>query len=87
VETVSIALPDALKAFVQEQVEEGGYPSAGEYIHRLIREDHERKYHDNIDRTLLQSLDSGPATPLTASDWQDIRGQIRQRAAKRTGKP
>jgi putative addiction module CopG family antidote len=42
-ETMNIALPPAMKSFVQEQVDEGGYSSASEYIRRLIREDQERK--------------------------------------------
>jgi antitoxin ParD1/3/4 len=84
--TLNIALPDALKAFVLEQVEEGGYNSASEYIQRLVSEDHDRKYRDSIDSKLLESLDSGRATPMTAGDWEKIRRQVRERAAKRAGK-
>ena len=31
-ETMNIALPDSMKHFVQEQVTEGGYSSASEYV-------------------------------------------------------
>ncbi len=82
---LNIALPDTLSAFVKLQVEEGGYSSASDYIRRLICEDHDRKRRDGIDGLLLESLDSGTATPMTTSDWQEIRGQIRERAAKRAG--
>jgi antitoxin ParD1/3/4 len=84
--TLNIALPYALQAFVQEQVKVGGYPNACEYITPLIRDDHDRKCRDEIDRQLLASLDSGPATPMTAEDWEGIRAEVRKRATKRAGK-
>ena len=36
-DTMNIALPESMKHFVQEQVNEGGYSSVSEYIRDLIR--------------------------------------------------
>src|SRR5438876_12032206 len=36
-----------------------------------------------LEAKLLEALDSGPATPLTAEDWQEIRRQVRERGAQR----
>jgi antitoxin ParD1/3/4 len=84
-ETMNISLPDPLKRFVDSQVAAGAYSSASEYIRRLIREDQERRQREEIDRKLLEALDDAPPTPLTADDWDDIRREIRRRAAKRAG--
>jgi antitoxin ParD1/3/4 len=84
-ETMNISLPDPLKQFVETQVAAGAYSSVSEYIRRLIRDDQERLQREEIDQKLLAALDSGPSTPLTGEDWEDIRREVRQRAAQRTG--
>jgi len=84
-ETMNISLPEPLKEFVDQQVAAGAYSSASEYIRRLIREDQERRYREEIDQKLLAAIDSGPSTPLTRKDWEDIRREVRQRAARRAG--
>jgi antitoxin ParD1/3/4 len=78
-ETMNIALPPAMKSFVQEQVDQGGYSSASEYIRRLIREDQERKTRLETDRKLLEALDSGPAVPWTAQDLEALKERVRKR--------
>jgi len=78
-ETMNIALPPAMKSFVQEQVTDGGYSSASEYIRRLIREDQQRKAREEIDRKLLEALDSGPATAWTPEDLQELKRRVRER--------
>jgi antitoxin ParD1/3/4 len=37
--TMNISLPEAMKAFVDEQVNSGGYGSASEYVRELVRRD------------------------------------------------
>ena len=78
-DTMNIALPAAMKSFVQEQVDEGGYSSVSEYIRRLIREDQERKTRLETDRKLLEALDSGPAVPWTTEDLEALKQRVRQR--------
>lgn len=78
-ETVSIALPEAMKDFVREQVSAGGYGTASEYVRELIRADQRRKAAEHLDQLLLAGLESGPATPLTPEDWGMLRQQLAQR--------
>jgi antitoxin ParD1/3/4 len=40
--TMNVSLPDALKAFVEGQVETGRYANASDYVRDLIRRDQER---------------------------------------------
>ncbi len=46
--TMNISLPDALKAYVDERVAQGGYGTSSEYVRELIRKD--------LDRTQLRAL-------------------------------
>ncbi|MBV9851334.1 MAG: hypothetical protein JO250_16815 [Armatimonadetes bacterium] len=41
----------------------------------------------HLEQLLLEGIRSGPATPMTAQDWQDIRQEVRDRAARRKGIP
>lgn len=57
--TLNISMPDELRAFIEARVKTGEYQSASDYLRDLIRHDREE-----IDRLLLEGLESGKATPL-----------------------
>jgi antitoxin ParD1/3/4 len=79
---VTIALPDYLKEFVDAEAAARGLGSAREYLYQLVTSAHLEKHREQIERLLLQGLDSGPATPMTAQDWQEIRQQIGRHLAR-----
>jgi antitoxin ParD1/3/4 len=81
--TMNIAIPKQLKSFVQRQVERRGYSSVSEYVRDLIRGDQERQAVGALEAEFLKGLDSGPATPMTKADWQDIRMEVKRRSAAR----
>ena len=82
-DTMNIALPEAMKQFVQKQVARGGYSSVSEYIRELIRSDEKGKARDALESEILQGLQSGDSSPMTDQDWREIRGEIRKRHARR----
>ena len=59
--TMNISLPEALRDFVEEAVNAGGYSSVSEYMRELVRQAKSEK--DLEDRLLaaLDSADLGPA--------------------------
>jgi antitoxin ParD1/3/4 len=81
--TMNIAIPEQLKSFVQRQVERRGYSSVSEYVRDLIRGDQERQAIALLEAEFLKGLDSGPATPMTKQDWQEMREEVRRRSATR----
>ncbi len=81
-DSMNIALPEAMKQFVREQVESGGYSTASEYVRELIRADQRSKARQRLDALLLEGLESGPATPITKQDWEDLRKHFEQRVKK-----
>ena len=80
--TMNIAIPKQLKSFVQRQVERRGYSSVSEYVRDLIRGDQESQAIAMLEAEFLKGLESGPATPMTHQDWQEIREEVRRRVAK-----
>ena len=74
-----------MRAYVEEQVANGGYSTLSEYFRELVRLDQKRKAQERLEALLLEGLDSGAATPMTAKDWEDIRQSVLKKVAKRTG--
>jgi antitoxin ParD1/3/4 len=64
---MNISLPESLKAFVEEQIEERGYGTSSEYIRELIRRER--------DRTQLRGLllEGGASAPGNR-DREVVRG-------------
>ncbi len=80
--TLNISLPDTLGEFVQERVTRGDYGTASDYLRELIHEDQRRKAQEKLDALLREGLESGPSTPMTAQDWDEIRLEVRRRGAE-----
>ena len=56
-----------------------GFPG---YVRDLIRGDQESQAIAMLEAEYLKGLESGPATPMTQQDWQEIREEVRRRVAK-----
>jgi antitoxin ParD1/3/4 len=82
VETMNIALPEAMKHFVQERVSQGGYSSVSEYVRELIRADQRRKVEERVDALLLEGLDSGEPIPVTKEYWEEKKRKLTERLGK-----
>lgn len=83
--SMNISLPDPMRAYVEEQVANGDYSSVSEYFRELVRFDQKRKAQERLEALLLEGLNSGTATEMTAQDWEDISKAVRDKIAKRQG--
>ena len=81
--TMNISLPDPLREFVEGQVSSGRYSSTSEYVRELIREDEKRKTQAKLEALLMEGIQSGESTEMTAQDWEDIRREALARIASR----
>jgi antitoxin ParD1/3/4 len=81
--SMNISLPESLRDWVQNRVSNEGYGTVSEYFRELIREDQKRKAHEELDRKLLEAIDSGEATEMTAADWKRVRATVRERLARK----
>lgn len=82
-QTMNISLPDQLKDFVDGQVGSGRYSSVSEYVRDLIRDDEKRKAQEKLEALLVEGIQSGAATEMTAQDWTDIRTEALKKLESR----
>jgi antitoxin ParD1/3/4 len=75
--TMNVSLPQALKSFVDEQVNSRGYGTSSEYVRELIRKDQDRQ---RLRALLLAGAASAPAEPADAAFFERLRLRVRQDA-------
>jgi len=75
--TMNISLPDALKAFVDEQVSQRGYGTSSEYVRELIRKDQDRL---QLRSLLLAGAASAHAAPADTAYFDELRDRLRKAA-------
>lgn len=71
--TMNISLPEALKAFVDEQVSQRGYGTSSEYVRELIRKDQERL---QLRELLLAGAASAPTAPVGSAYFKGLRDRV-----------
>lgn len=72
--TMNISLPEHLKSFVDEQVNQRGFGTSSEYVRELIRKDQDRQ---QLRGLLLEGAASAPTAPADASYFEGLRAQVR----------
>ena len=75
--TMNIALPEALRDYVAERVESGQYGNTSEYVRELIRKDQREQRAQRLRDLVEEGLASGPATPDTKADRDELRAIAR----------
>jgi len=80
---VNISLPDKMKEFIDERVNEGQFSSASEYFRDLVREDQKRKAQERLEALLLEGLDSGQPIDVTDEYIQKKRAELLERMERR----
>jgi len=71
--TMNISLPDSLKLFVEEQVDQRGYGTTSEYVRELIRKDQDRWQLRNL---ILEGAASEPTEPADAAYFEGLRDRV-----------
>lgn len=77
--TMNVSLPDALKAYVDEQVAVRGYGTSSEYVRELIRHDQDRQH---LRALLLEGAASEALPPADKGYFDRLREQARRRGRK-----
>jgi len=72
-----------MKEWVDKQVQTGDYGTASEYVRQLLREEQRRQAQQKLEDLLVEGIESGPATPMTRKDWDEVRQEGRRRLAAR----
>ena len=76
--TMNTSLPEALKSFVDEQVNSRGFGTSSEYVRELIRKDQERLHLRGL---LLAGASSKPAAAVDGAYFAALRHRIGNRTS------
>ena len=71
---MNISLPDSLKDFVDEQVNERGYGTSSEYVRGLIRKDKDRL---RLRGLLLAGAESAPTKSVDEAYFDRLRRRVK----------
>ena len=80
--TLTLAIPESSTAFLDRQVEHGGYASSEEYVARLIVDAQVREQQERLEAELMKGLAS-PAEEVTEETWAEHRRELERRLAER----
>ena len=73
---MSFALPEPLRAYIDERVRSGQYGNTSEYLRDLIRRDQREQAALRLQGLIADGLESGEARRLT----NDVIAELRNRA-------
>jgi antitoxin ParD1/3/4 len=73
---MNISLPDHMKSFIEQELNEGGYMTASEYFRHLVREEQRRRAQERFEALLLEGVQSGPGVPATPAFWESLQTDL-----------
>ena len=77
--TMSFALPETLRSYVDERVRSGQYGNTSEYLRELIRRDQEEQAKKRLRELIEEGLNSGDGRTLT----RKVAAELKERALGR----
>lgn len=80
--TVTISLPESLKAFVDRQLATKGYGNVSEYFRTLLRHAQAQEEDARLETLLLEGLSGAEDIALTPEFWKDLKNEAIGLAAK-----
>jgi antitoxin ParD1/3/4 len=78
--TMNISLPEALRDFVEQAVQSGGYSSVSEYVRELVRQ---AKTERDLEERLLTALDSADLGEVGPELFDDLKARAKKAARRR----
>ena len=78
----AIEISESAREFAERKAREAGLGSPGAYLETLIARARRRDaVRANLERLLIEGLNSGPSKPFTPEDWDAMRQRLRDRLA------
>jgi len=76
--SMTVSLPVTQKDYVKDQAITSGCSTPSEYIRRLIHADQRAREREELERRILEGLDS-PAREMTGEAWGELRRTLREK--------
>lgn len=74
--SINISVPKQMREWVDAQIESGRYGNVSEYFRHLIRKNQAEEAQQQLERLILEGLESGDTTEITPEFWESKRQQI-----------
>jgi antitoxin ParD1/3/4 len=74
--TMSFALPESMRDYIDTRVRDGNYGNTSEYLRELIRRDQDQQAATRLRDLITEGLESGPGRLVT----DDVIAELRDRA-------
>jgi len=71
--TMSFALPEALRSYIDQRVKSGEYGNTSEYLRELIRRDQEDQAKKRLRKLIEDGLNSGPGRAVTVAVTKELK--------------
>jgi antitoxin ParD1/3/4 len=81
--SLDICLTRELRDFVDAQAASTGCNTTSEYVRRLIHEAQNRVEQEELERKLIEGLESGDASEIDSEYWKKKRKELLERHLKR----
>lgn len=79
-QTMSFALPESMREYIDKRVSAGSYGNTSEYIRDLVRRDQDEQARQRLRNLIEEGLASGPGRARTKADEKKLlaiaRGEI-----------
>lgn len=75
---LAVPLERSLYDFVHEQASAAGYSDPADYVSHLIQSARRLHAERQLEASLVEGLESGPAMPMEAGDWEVLRRRVAQ---------
>ncbi|MDF1637832.1 type II toxin-antitoxin system ParD family antitoxin [Alcanivorax jadensis] len=79
--TMNISLSDKQKAFIEEDVRDGGYVSTSDYMRDLVRQRQREKAEQTLRELIAEGLASGPAVPMEPDFFDKAKDRLEAKMA------
>jgi|GEM_PF-315144 len=73
--TMSFALPESMRAYIDERVQSGKYGNTSEYLRDLIRQDQQNESRQKLRSLIAHGLESGEARSFDESLQTELRSR------------
>lgn len=74
--SLNISLPDSMRTFIDEQIAQGGYSTASEYIRTLLRQAQKQAAQEKLDNLLIEGSASGEPFEVNDEWWQEKQKRL-----------
>jgi antitoxin ParD1/3/4 len=73
--TMSFALPESLRAYIDDRVRDGHYGNTSEYLRELVRRDQQEQAKLRLRALIAEGLESGPGRPFDRTVEAELRAR------------